>query len=94
MVLKATIFSSLFLLAGCGWMGGQVLDNVAGMPASDVISDVKKTSGEYGQEKHEERVEELNREYEEFLRSRDTFGTEEEEAEQSVVIQQPNDNSD
>lgn len=43
--------------------------------AIHLAEDVKKTSDEYKQEKHEERVEELNREYEEFLRSQETAET-------------------
>ena len=94
MVFKALAVSSLLVLAGCGWMAEQALDHAAGFPASDVILDVKETSDEYEQEKHEERVEELNKDYEEFLRSRDAVGTEDEATEQSVVIQQQNDNND
>jgi len=76
------------LLTSCAWVRDGVIDQVAGFPASQVISDVKSTSDEYEQEKHEERAEELSREYEEFLRSRDTVGTEQKATEQSVVIKQ------
>lgn len=93
-VLKTAIVSGALLFAGCGWMGSELIDHAAGIPVSDVISDVKETSGEYGQEKHEERVEELSREYEEFLRSRDTVVTQEEAIEQSVVIQQQDNSND
>jgi len=94
MVFRAIVVSGLLGLAGCGWMAGGVLDQVAGIPVSDVISDVKTTSDEYAQEKHEERVDELSQDYEEFLRSRDTIEGAEKEAEQSIVIQQQNDNND
>ena len=56
---------------------------------NDVIhlgQDVKKTSDEYVQEKHEERVEDLNQEYEEFLKSPSKTETDDEEAKQSIVI--------
>ena len=93
-VLKTAIVSGPLLLAGCGWMGGALIDNAAGIPVSDMISDVKETADEYGQEKQEERVDELSREYEEFLRSRDTVVTQENATEQSVVIQQQDDSND
>ena len=88
MVPRIVITFALLALAGCGWMGKSVVDQAAGFPASNVITDVKATSDEYEQEKHEERVEELSKEYEEFLRSRDKAGTAEEAAERSVIIRQ------
>lgn len=88
---KALFGLSFFLLASCAWMRDQVVDSVAGFPASDVISDVKSTSDEYEQEKHEERVEKFNKEHEELLRARATVGTEEQETEQSVIIKKKKD---
>lgn len=68
---------SIALLSGCApWVNDAI----------DLARDVKKTSDEYEQEKHEERVEELNQEYEEFLKSPGNPGTDEEESEQSIVI--------
>ena len=68
---------SIVLLSGCApWVNDAI----------NLAQDVKKTSDEYEQEKHEERVEELNQEYEEFLRSPGKPGTNDEESEQSIVI--------
>lgn len=94
MIFRAIVVAGFLSVAGCGWMAGGVLDQVAGIPVSNVISDVKTTSDEYAQEKHEERVDELSREYEEFLRSRDTIEGAEKETEQSIVIQQQIDDKD
>jgi len=71
-----------------------IVDSAAGLPASHVISDVKKTSDEYGEEKHEERVDELSREYEEFLRSREAGEADQESEGRSVVIIQDPDRND
>ena len=74
----ATLFGlSIALLSGCApWVNDAI----------HLAEDVKKTSDEYKQEKHEERVEELNQEYEEFLKSPGKPGTDDEESEQSIVI--------
>jgi hypothetical protein len=65
------------LLSGCApWVNDVI----------HLAEDVKKTSDEYEQEKHEERVDELNREYEEFLRSKDEVNTKDEEPAESIVI--------
>ncbi len=91
---KALFGLSFFFLASCSWTRDQVVDHAAGFPASHVISDVKSTSDEYKQEKHEERVEELNSDYEAFLRSQETVAAGEEAAEQSVIIKQENNEND
>jgi hypothetical protein len=70
---------SLVLLTGC-----------AELSAMYVARDMKKASDEHEQEKHEERVEELNKEYEEFLKSQGKAGTDDEESEQSIVIMKDN----
>ena len=57
----------------------------------DLVSDVRKTSAEIKEEKHEESVEELNKEYEEFLRSREAADDNQETAEQSIVIRRERD---
>ena len=77
-IATAILFGlSIGLLSGCApWVNDAI----------DLAQDVKKTSDEYEQEKHEERVEELNREYEEFLQSQGEVETDKEEAEQSIVI--------
>ena len=77
-IAAAIVFGlSIALLSGCApWVNDAI----------DLAQDVKKTSDEYEQEKHEERVEELNREYEEFLKSTGKPGTDDEESEQSIVI--------
>lgn len=84
---------SCFLLASCATVRDSVVDHVAGFPASQVASDVKSTSDEYEKEKQEERVENLNREYEEFLRSREAANVQP-ESKQSVVIKQDDGNQD
>ena len=76
----------LLMMGGCAWAAEQVVDNAAGFPATELATDVKKTSDEYEEEKHEERVEELNEDYDEFLRSKEAVNDSEETEEQSVVI--------
>ncbi|MGB5335223.1 MAG: hypothetical protein WBN07_06360 [Woeseiaceae bacterium] len=93
-VFSAFVAFSFFLLASCAWMRDSIVDQAAGFPASHVISDVKSASDEYQQEKHDARVDELNSEYEEFLRSRETVGMEDEAEKRSVVIKQENDSND
>ena len=56
--------------------------------------DVKKTSDGYEQEKHEERVEEFNTEYEEFVRSQGKPEPDTDESEQSIVIMKDDIESD
>lgn len=77
-IAAAILFGlSIALLSGCApWVND----------ALHLARDVKKTSDKYEQEKHEERVEELNQEYEEFLKSPGKPGTDDEESEQSTVI--------
>ncbi len=84
--LKFATISFCLVLTGCTWLTEQVVDHKAGFPASEIASDVKKTSDEYEEEKHRERVEELSRDYEEFLRSQETLGDSEDTAQQSVII--------
>lgn len=68
---------SVAVLSGCApWVNDAIY----------LAEDVKNASDEYEQEQHEERVEEFNQEYEEYLRSKDEPGTNDEEAEQSIVI--------
>ena len=67
---------SIFLLSGCTGL----------FEAAHVARDVKKTSDEYEQEKHEERVEDLDKEYEAFVKSQGEAGTDNDESEQSIVI--------
>ena len=81
-------------LGGCAGVAEHVVDNAAGFPATDLATDVKKTSDEYEQEKHEERVEELNQEYEEFMRSQGKPVTDDEESEQSIVIKKDDNDTD
>lgn len=88
--VRVSVYLAFFLLAGCAW----VVDQAAGFPASDLISDVKNTSDDIKEEKHEERVEELNREYEEFLRSREAADDDQETAEQSIIINRDRDQNE
>ena len=67
---------SVVLLSGCA----ALFDGMY------LARDVKKTSDEYRQEKHEERVDELNTEYQEFLESQGRAESDDKESEQSVVI--------
>ncbi len=67
---------SIVLLSGCTGL----------FEAVYVAQDMKETSDEYEQEQHEERVDELNEEYEEFLKSQDKAGSDDEESGQSIVI--------
>ena len=88
LAFKVLVGLSCLVLAGCAWMRDAVIDQAAGFPASHVISDIKSTSEEYDREKQEERVEELNKEYTEFSRVRESAGNQEQESKQSVVIKQ------
>ena len=82
------LFFSAYLLcsAGCAWVAEQVVDNAAGFPATEVASDIKKTSDEYEEEEHQKSVEELNEDYEEFLRTKEAVDNIEEKEGLSVVI--------
>ena len=77
-IAAAILFGlSIGLLSGCApWVNDAI----------HLAQDVKETSDKYEQEKHEERVEELNQEYEEFLKSPGKPGTDDDESEQSIVI--------
>ena len=77
-IAAAVLFGlSIALLSGCApWVNDAI----------HLTRDVKNTSDKYEQEKHEERVEVLNQEYEEFLKSPGKPGTDDEESEQSIVI--------
>lgn len=89
-LLRISICLCCALVVGCSMARNAVVDHAAGFPASHVITDVKETSDEYAREQQKERVEELNQEYEEFLRSRNV-GDPPGEPKRSVVIQ-PDDN--
>lgn len=86
-VLRLFVCLGCSLFASCATVRDSVVDHVAGFPASHVISDAKSTSDEYDKEQQKKRVEELNQEYEEFLRSRDTDDAPP-ESKQSVIIRQ------
>ena len=77
-VAAAILFSmSIASLSGCApWVNDAIR----------LAEDVKKTSDEYKQEKHEERVQELNEEYEEFLKSQGKPETDNDKSEQPIVI--------
>ncbi len=77
-IAAAILFGlSIALSSGCApWVNDAI----------HLARDVKNTSDEYKQEKHEERVEELDQEYKEFLKSQGKPGTDDEEPEQSIVI--------
>lgn len=62
----------IVLLSGCSVVRDWIVDDVAGLPASDLIEDVRSTSAEYEEDQHEKRVEELNSDYEDFVRSKET----------------------
>ena len=89
--IKCASISVCLVLTGCTWVTEQVVDNKAGFPATEIASDMKKTSDEYEEEQHRERVEELSRDYEEFLRSQEALSDSEETAEQSVIIKRERD---
>ena len=85
--IKLSLFSVfLLMLTGCGWLGSQAADNATGVPITDVARDFKKTSDKHKQEEHEQRVKELETEYEEFVRSRQEVDTNEDDEEQSIMI--------
>ena len=67
---------SIVLMSGCTGLSVAIY----------LTRDVKETSDEYEQEKHEERVDQLNKEYEEFLKSQDAAGGDDAESDQSIVI--------
>ena len=73
-------------LVGCGWVAMNKADNKAGAPVSDVVWDVKKTSDKHKQEEHEQRVKELESEYEEFVRSKDEIDKDEDDEQRSIMI--------
>ena len=68
--------SAVFLSGCAAWVNDAI----------HLFEDVKRTSDEYEREKHEERVEELNEEYEEFMRSQGKPGIGDEEPGESIVI--------
>ena len=72
----ALIGLSIAFISGCSPWTNDVL-HLAG--------DMKDTVDEYNQEQHEERVEELNKEYEEFLKSKDKSETNDDESGQSIM---------
>jgi hypothetical protein len=82
---------ALLLLAGCASVRDSVIDQAAGAPASSLIEDVRKTSGDHDAQRQDERVDELSGEYEEFLRSRDAGDGKKETPEQSVIIERNSD---
>ena len=85
--IKVALFSVFALmLAGCGWAASNKADNTTGVPITDVVLDVVKTSNEHKQEEHEERVKELENEYEEFVRSRQEIDTNDDDEEQSIMV--------
>lgn len=86
MVRILTSIALLSLLTGCGWVAANVADNVAGVPISDVATDVKSTSDEYRDEKKQERVQELSDDYEEFLRSKETPGEPGDDEQKSILV--------
>ena len=92
-MLRISICLGCLLFVSCATVRDSVVDHVAGFPASQVISDVKSTSDENEKELQEERVEELNQEYEEFLRSRETDDARP-ESKQSVIIKRDDGNQD
>jgi hypothetical protein len=76
-VAAATVSAlSIVLFSGCTGI----------LEAAYVARDMKKASDVYEQAQHEERVDKLNREYEEFRSSQDKAGGGDEASDQSVVI--------
>lgn len=67
---------SIISLSGCTGL----------LEAVYLVRDMKDSSDEYELEKHEERVDELNNEYEEFLKSQGKAEGDDEESDQSIVI--------
>ena len=57
------------LLVGCSVVRDTLINSAVGFPAAHVVRDVRSTSAEYEEKQHKKRVEELNREYEKFVRS-------------------------
>ncbi len=79
---------SMALLTSCAGLRVTFIERPGGYPASQAARDRELMSEEYErkkQEKHEERVDELSRAYEEFLKSQGTIVPPAEEAEQSAV---------
>lgn len=76
-VAAAILFGmSIATLSGCApWVNDAI----------HLAEDVKKTSAEYKQEKHKERVEELDTEYEKFLQSQGKPEPDDNESEESIV---------
>ena len=70
-ISRILVCFAALLLAGCSVVRDWIVDDAAGFPASDLIEDVRSTLSEYEEEQHEQRVEELNSEYEEFVRSKE-----------------------
>jgi hypothetical protein len=85
---------ALLLMASCETVRDSAIDQAAGFPASSLIHDVKETSDAYDEQKQNESVEELSREYEEFLRSRGAGDEKKQTAEQSVIIKGNSDQHD
>ncbi|MEO1407274.1 MAG: hypothetical protein AAFV54_12410, partial [Pseudomonadota bacterium] len=60
-----SVAAAVLVLAstGCTWVTEQVVDNVVGVPASDLVRDVKKTADEYDEDSQQQRTDELQRDY-------------------------------
>ncbi len=85
--MRVLLFSVVALtLAGCGWVAKNKANNKAGVRVSEVVWDMKKTSDKHKQEEHEQRVEELESEYEEFVRSKEEIDTDDNDEERSIMI--------
>ena len=76
-IAAATVSAlSIVLFSGCTGI----------LEAAYVARDMKKASNEYEQEQHEERVDKLNRDYEEFRNSQDKVEGDDEAPDRSIVM--------
>ncbi|MEM1438242.1 MAG: hypothetical protein AAF545_05880 [Pseudomonadota bacterium] len=89
-----SVAAAVLVLAstGCTWVTEQVVDNVVGVPASDLVRDVKKTSDEYDEDSQQQRTDELQRDYEDF--SQPSKNETNDDAVKSIVVTEDEDDTD
>ena len=88
-----SVLAIVVTLSGCSFRDvGDFAMNTAVHPnTSDLVRSVEHTAEEIADEEQAERVEELNTEYEEFLRENSRDPDEESEAERSIIVVDPED---
>jgi hypothetical protein len=71
LIIRVSACLLLTLLAGCSFVQDTIINSVVGFPATHAVRDVHSTSAEYEEEQHQMRVDELSRDYEAFVQSKE-----------------------